>query len=124
MQMFKFLAAGMAVMLMIPTGAQAVASCEAPAKPDLPNNGAALSASELDAAANQVTGYSTATKAYLSCLDSVISTRDKYSRDEWRAALKAYNAVAPGVEEVWDTYQKLSEDWVKGHLAASNTAKK
>jgi hypothetical protein len=124
MQMFKFLAASMAVMLMIPAGAQAAAGCEAPVKPDLPNNGAALSASELDAAANKVTGYSTATKAYLSCLDGVISTRDKYSREEWRAALKAYNAVAPGVEEVWGAYQKLSEDWVKGHLPASKTTKK
>ncbi len=120
--MFKLKMVGLLAVLAIPASAMAAPNCEAPAKPDLPQNGAVLSAIELDAAAEQVSSYSKASKAYHACLDEVIASPAKYTRDEWRAALKAYNASAPGMEEVWSSYQKLSEDWVSAHLAKTKTA--
>jgi len=115
--MYKLLAAGLLAASVLPAQAQTAFDCEAPAKPDLPINGAILSADELDVAADKVTRYSKASRTYQVCLDEVITKPEKHSRDEWRAALKAYNASAPGVEEVWDTYQKLSDDWVSAHNA-------
>jgi hypothetical protein len=122
--MFKLLAAGLLAASVLPAQAQAAPDCVAPVKPDLPVNGAILSADELDSAADKVTRYSKASRTYQVCLDEVITKPEKHSRDEWRTALKAYNASAPGVEEVWDTYQKLSDDWVSAHNATKpNTHK-
>ncbi|MDQ7017694.1 MAG: hypothetical protein Q9M33_00905 [Robiginitomaculum sp.] len=122
--MYKLLVAGLLVASVFPAQAQTASDCVAPIKPDLPINGAILSAQELDAAADQVTRYSKASRTYQICLDEVITKPEKHSRDEWRAALKAYNATAPSVEEVWDTYQKLSEDWVAAHHATKTKAQK
>ncbi|PHS26959.1 MAG: hypothetical protein COA85_05615 [Robiginitomaculum sp.] len=115
--MFKLLVAGLLATSVLPAYAQAAPDCVAPVKPNLPVNGAILSADELDAAADQVTRYSKASRTYQVCLDEVITKPERHSRDEWRAALKAYNATVPSVEEIWDTYQKLSDDWVSAHNA-------
>ena len=116
--------AGLAALLAFPATALAAQDCAAPAKPTLPVNGAILSSAELDAAADMVTNYSKSSRAYQACLDQIISTPTKHSREEWRTALKAYNAAAPGVEEVWGNYQKLSEDWVSAHLVKAPVNKK
>ncbi len=116
--MYKLMVAGLLAASVLPAQAQTASDCVAPTKPELPVNGAILSAQELDAAADKVTLYSKASRTYQVCLDEVITKPEKHSREEWRAALKAYNATAPSVEEVWDTYQKLSEDWVAAHHAA------
>jgi hypothetical protein len=122
--MFKWIMAGCVASVIFPASALAQGACTAPEKPKMPINGAILSATELDNAADMVTGYSKASRVYQGCLDKVISKPETHSREEWRAALKAYNSAAPGVEEVWDTYQKLSDDWVKAHLATKNNAGK
>lgn len=122
--MFNIKAVGLVAAMVFPASALAAPNCTVPAKPDLPKNGAILSAVELDSAADLVTGYSKASRNYQACLDEVITKPDEHSREEWRAALKAYNATAPGVEAVWDTYQKLSDDWVAAHLATKPVSKK
>ena len=102
--------------------AEPAINCTAPTKPEMPKNGAALSAKELDAAADLVSAFSKDTKAYQGCLDQVLKAPGQYSRAQWHAALKSYNAAAPGVEAVWDAYQKLSDDWVSAHLIKTKTA--
>ncbi len=112
---------GLMAALCLPVMALAAPDCTAPVKPALPQNGAILSADELGVAADKVSDYSKASRVYQGCLDTVISAPDKYSRDEWRAALKAYNSAAPSVEDVWGLYQKLSDDWVAAHLVTTQT---
>lgn len=122
--MLKWTAAGFIAMLAFPVGALAAPDCKAPEKPQLPNNGALLSSVQLDDAADRVSAYSKATQSFQGCLDEIITTPGDYSRDQWRAALKAYNSAAPNVEEVWGAYQKLSDDWVAANLIKSKTARK
>lgn len=120
--MLKWTTAGVIAVLAFPVMALAAPDCEAPKQPDLPKNGALLSSAQLDEAANKVSAYSKATQAFQQCLDVVITTPEKHPREEWRAALKAYNAAAPSVEQVWDEYQKLSDDWVAANLIKAKAA--
>ncbi len=120
--MLKWTTTGLVIVLSLPVAALAAPDCNAPTKPAMPQNGAVISAQDLDAAADKVTAYSRASRDYQGCLDEVITTPGKYSRDEWRAALKAYNAAAPSVEEVWSSYKKLSDDWVSAHLVTAQDA--
>jgi hypothetical protein len=101
------------------TAAFAAETCQAPLAPTLPQNGAVISHDQLMAAADQVSAFTKANTVYKTCLDVIITKPTSVSRAEWRSALKSYNETAPAEQAVWNSYQKVSDDWV-----AANQAKK
>ncbi len=114
-----FKVALIAAMISLPASGFAKDECQKPDMPDLPQNGAALSADELGNAAKKVTDFSHATRAYRACLRAIYMKPQGHSRAEVKAAIKKNNAVAPQSQSVWDAYQKLSDDWKKAHDLAA-----
>ena len=111
-------------LMALPLAAMASDVCSAPARPDLPKNGAMISRAELVAAAARVAAYTRAARAYQECLDTIILDPADHGHEQWRMALKAYNASAPAMEEVWQSYQKLAGDWARVHHAKSKAGAK
>jgi len=111
-------------LMALPLAAPAAQTCSAPGRPGLPKNAAAISHAELDAAAARVAAYLRAFRAYQECLDTIITDPKDHSRAQWRMALKAYNASAPAMEEVWQSYQKLAGDWARVHHAKAKAGAK
>jgi len=123
-KILKRIAPGLLIVMALPLAAPAAQTCSAPGRPGLPTNAAAISHAELDAAAARVAAYLRAFRAYQECLDIIILDPAGHGKEQWRAALKAYNASAPAMEEVRQSYQKLAGDWARIHHAKAKAGAK